>query len=124
MTSLWNTRCHLDILRNCVTDFFSEFSQKRRNSGFAKADAQFFKMIGGMLSGPEPLLTFKSCKTHSTSSEVNWSAAKVGSSGTWIRKHPDIIGICSLYKFRKQITNRGQTTFKMHNPWVANAIFL
>jgi hypothetical protein len=28
---------------------------KIRESGFAKADAQFFKMIGGMPSGPEPL---------------------------------------------------------------------
>jgi hypothetical protein len=27
---------------------------KRRDNGFAKADAQFFKMIGGMASGPEP----------------------------------------------------------------------
>jgi hypothetical protein len=44
---------------------------KRKDSGFAKADAQFFKMIGGMPSGPEPLLAFRSCKTLSTSSEVN-----------------------------------------------------
>jgi hypothetical protein len=44
---------------------------KRRDSGFAKTDAQFFKMIGGMPSGPEPLLTYKSCRMLSTSSEVN-----------------------------------------------------
>jgi hypothetical protein len=31
-----------------------------RDSGFSKAEAQFFKMIGGMPSGPEPLLTSKS----------------------------------------------------------------
>jgi hypothetical protein len=36
---------------------------KRIDSGLAKADAQFFKMIGGM--------PFKSCTTLSTSSEVN-----------------------------------------------------
>jgi hypothetical protein len=44
---------------------------KRSDSGFAKADAQFFKIIDGMPSVPEPLLTSKSCKTLSTSSEVN-----------------------------------------------------
>jgi hypothetical protein len=44
---------------------------KRRDSGLAKADEQFFKMIGGMPSGPEPLLTPKSCKTLSNSFEVN-----------------------------------------------------
>jgi hypothetical protein len=27
---------------------------KRSDSGFAKADTQFFKMIGDMPSGPEP----------------------------------------------------------------------
>jgi hypothetical protein len=45
--------------------------QSDTDSDFAKADAQFFKMIGGMPSGSEPLLTSKSCKTLSTSSEVN-----------------------------------------------------
>jgi hypothetical protein len=44
---------------------------KRRDSGFAKADVQFFEMIGGTPTGPEPLLTSKSCKTLSNSSEVN-----------------------------------------------------
>jgi hypothetical protein len=55
---------------------------KRSDSGFAKADAQFFNMIGGMPSGPELLLTSKSCKTLSTSFEVNQSAPKGGSSDT------------------------------------------
>jgi hypothetical protein len=44
---------------------------KRSDSDFAKADAQFFKMIGGETSGPEPLLTSKFYKTLSTSAEVN-----------------------------------------------------
>jgi hypothetical protein len=43
-----NAHCHLP--------------KERRDSGFAKTDAQFFKMIGGMPSGPEPLSTSK-CKT-------------------------------------------------------------
>jgi hypothetical protein len=95
---------------------------KRREIGFAKADAQFFKMIGDMPSGQEPLLTYKS-------SHLKWieSVPKRGSSGT-CSGYPDIIGIWSLYKFRKQIKDflgaRSQTTFKMHNWWVANAFFL
>jgi hypothetical protein len=44
---------------------------KRRDSGFAKAGAEFFKLVGGMPSGPGPLLASKSYKTLSISSEVN-----------------------------------------------------
>jgi hypothetical protein len=138
MTSLWNTRCHLDILRNCVTDsYFLDSPRQIRSQPHASCG----------IDTPRHLIQ-QQLMTHAIKSRCTvlqndrWYAIGAGTLvdiqilqnlfcelkcvKRWvirhvfwarIRRHLGIIGIlCSLYKFCKQITDflgaRGQTTFK------------
>jgi hypothetical protein len=68
---------------------------KIMQSGVAKPTAHFFTIEGGILSGPDPLLTSKSLSTSSTLAIENCSDYF----RSRIRWHPFVISIRTLNKF-------------------------